>query len=40
MNGDPILEQHDTKYMNILVKYVEDRKTDYWANVPKSRNYQ
>ena len=40
MNGDPLLEEHDNKYMNILCKYVEDRKADYAANVPKDRQYQ
>ena len=40
MNGEPLLEEHDNKYMKILVQYVEDRKTDYAANVPKSRQYQ
>ena len=35
MNGDPIEEQHNNKYVNILVKYVEARKKDYAANVPE-----
>ena len=35
LNGDPIEVEHDNKYMNILVSYVEARKTDYAANVPK-----
>ena len=35
LNGDPIEEQHNNKYLNILVKYVEARKVDYAANVPK-----
>jgi len=26
MNGDALLPQHDTKQMNELVKYVEQRK--------------
>ena len=39
MNGDPLLEEHNNKYMNILVKYVEDRKVDYAGNVPKDRQY-
>ena len=37
MNGDDILPEHDNKYMNILVEYVELRKTDYANNVPQSR---
>ena len=37
MNGDSILPEHDNKYINILVDYVEARKTDYAANVPASR---
>ena len=35
MNGDPLLPQHDNKYMNILMKYVEARKFDYANNIPK-----
>ena len=34
MNGDPILPEHDKKYMRELVKYVHARKTDYKNNVP------
>ena len=37
MNGDPLLPEHDNKYMNILVKYVDARKTDYASNTPSSR---
>ena len=37
MNGDVILPEHDNKYMNILVDYVELRKTDYKNNVPMHR---
>ena len=37
MNGDPVLEEHDNKYVNILVNYVDARKEDYASNVPKSR---
>ena len=40
MNGDPIQEQHNTKYMNILVKYVDDRKVDFAGNVPEHRKFQ
>ena len=25
-NGEPLEKEHDTKYMNVLVKYVEQRK--------------
>ena len=35
LNGDPIEKEHDNHYMNLLVKYVDARKTDYAANVPK-----
>ncbi len=34
MNGDPILPEHDKKYMRELVKYVHARKTDYKNNTP------
>ena len=37
MNGDDILPDHDNKYMNILMEYMESRKIDYASNVPKSR---
>ena len=37
MNGEPLLPEHDNKYMNILVAYVEARKEDYAGNVPRSR---
>ena len=37
MNGDDILPEHDNKYMNILMEYMEARKTDYASNVPNSR---
>lgn len=34
INGEPLKEQHDNKYMRILKKYVEDRKKDYQGNIP------
>ena len=37
MNGDSILPEHDNKYMNILVNYIDARMADYAQNVPKSR---
>ena len=37
LNGEPLLPEHDNKYMNILVDYVEARKDDYAGNVPRSR---
>ena len=37
MNGDSILPEHDNKYMNILVRYIDARMEDYVQNVPKSR---
>ena len=37
MNGDDILPEHNNKYMNILVDYMENRKIDYASNVPSSR---
>jgi len=37
MNGDDILPEHNNKYMNVLVDYVEARKQDYVGNVPASR---
>ena len=37
LNGEPLLPEHDNKYMNILVDYVEARKDDYAGNVPHSR---
>ena len=39
LNGDPIEEHHNNKYMNILVKYVDARKADYAGNVPKQFRY-
>ena len=35
VNGEPLLPEHDNKYMNILMGYVQARKSDYHANVPK-----
>ena len=35
MNGDPLLPQHNNRYMNILMNYVEARKHDYANNIPK-----
>ena len=37
MNGEDILPEHDNKYMNVLVNYIEARKHDYVGNVPESR---
>ena len=34
MNGDPLLPEHDRKYMRAMVQYVEARKTDYAKNTP------
>ena len=39
VNGEPLEEQHNNKYMNILVKYVDARKSDYAANVPEKFRY-
>ena len=35
INGEPIIEEHQNKWMGILMDYVNARKTDYYANVPK-----
>ena len=35
VNGEPIIPEHDNKYMNILMNYVEARKKDYHGNIPK-----
>ena len=35
INGDDLLPEHDTKYMNVLKDYVEARKKDYHGNIPK-----
>ena len=35
MNGDPLLPQHNNRYMNILMDYVVARKEDYANNIPK-----
>ena len=34
INGEPIIEEHKCKYMDILMDYIVARKTDYYANVP------
>eukprot|EP00352_Strombidinopsis_acuminata_P004665 CAMPEP_0176349962 /NCGR_PEP_ID=MMETSP0126-20121128/9091_1 /TAXON_ID=141414 ORGANISM="Strombidinopsis acuminatum, Strain SPMC142" /NCGR_SAMPLE_ID=MMETSP0126 /ASSEMBLY_ACC=CAM_ASM_000229 /LENGTH=114 /DNA_ID=CAMNT_0017699681 /DNA_START=258 /DNA_END=602 /DNA_ORIENTATION=+ len=34
VNGENLLDQHDTKYLRILKDYVLARKEDYYANVP------
>ena len=39
MNGDPLLPQHNNKYMNILMDYVQARKVDYFGNIPKQPLY-
>ena len=35
VNGEPIIPEHDNKYMNILMNYVEARKKDHHGNIPK-----
>ena len=39
MNGEDLLPQHNNKYMNILMEYVQARKVDYFGNIPKSPLY-
>lgn len=34
MNGDPLLPEHDKKYMRELVNYVHARRNDYKNNTP------
>ena len=34
INGEELLPEHDNKYMNLLVDYVERRKKDYHGNIP------
>ena len=38
INGDAILPEHDTKWMRILMKYIQARKTDYYNNIPKDED--
>ena len=35
INGEPLLPEHNNKYMNILLDYVKARKEDYYGNVPE-----
>ena len=37
MNGEDLMPEHDNKYMNALVNYVDARKVDYASNVPEHR---
>mmetsp|Transcript_17646 Transcript_17646/g.29809 ORF Transcript_17646/g.29809 Transcript_17646/m.29809 type:complete len:92 (-) Transcript_17646:43-318(-) len=36
INGEPIAPEHDGRFMQVLLNYVQARKDDYHANVPKS----
>ena len=35
MNGEELLPEHDNRYMNVLLQYIEARKKDYHGNIPK-----
>ena len=35
INGDIVLPEHNTKWMKIVLEYVDARKKDYYANIPK-----
>ena len=35
INGEDILPEHNLKYVHLLVDYVDKRKSDYYANIPK-----
>lgn len=35
VNGESLLPQHNSKYMKTMCDYVQARKSDYHANVPK-----
>ena len=35
LNGDEVRPEDDSKYLRVLINYVEARKADYAANVPK-----
>tara|TARA_B110001450_G_C17464757_1_gene417691 strand:- start:72 stop:350 length:279 start_codon:yes stop_codon:yes gene_type:complete len=34
VNGEPIIKEHQNKWIGIMMDYVGARKTDYYANVP------
>ena len=34
INGDMVQPEHDTKWMKVLLNYVDARKKDYYANIP------
>ena len=34
VNGEPVLPEHDNKYMRILLEYMKARKADYFGNIP------
>ena len=34
VNGEDVLPEHDNKYMRILLKYMDARRTNYAGNVP------
>ena len=36
INGEPVtIAEHNNRYVKVLLKYVQDRKTDYYNNIPK-----
>ena len=37
INGEDVLPVHDLKYVHILLDYVNKRKNDYYANIPKEQ---
>ena len=39
INGEQVLPEHDTKYMRVLLDYVQARKDDYHNNVPKDNTF-
>ena len=35
VNGEPVIPEHDNKYVRIMLDYVKARKEDYFNNIPK-----
>ena len=40
LNGEPIPEEHQCKYINILLEYVIARKKDFFGNVPNPDDFR
>ena len=35
INGDAVLPEHECKWLTIILKYIQARKTDYYNNIPQ-----